>query len=302
VNAPAALPQFVRDLLAGVPRHGEGVHRWLFRAARVLHPYRAEDEIAGVLGAAVHDCGRPVTAREITDAIRAAKPFAWQPGQPIVVPSIGAAVQWPAFQREQREAITAGGKALADLWEASPVRMTDDGSHTEALIDALFPGNPWLCVGESQRCFRTRHREELHGGLSRQALIVPSPMTARTGRTREGRESEHTLASTGPRRFLVVEFDTGTADEHAALLLHLAQHAPLALAVHSAGKSLHGWFYCAGQPEDTTLRFMRYAVSLGADSHLWLRSQFARMPDGLRDNGKRQTVYFFNPASIHNLS
>ncbi len=39
---------------------------------------------------------------------------------------------------------------------------------------------------------------------------------------------------------------------------------------------------------------MRKAVSLGADPATWTRSQFVRMPDGTRDNGKRQTVYFFN--------
>ena len=39
----------------------------------------------------------------------------------------------------------------------------------------------------------------------------------------------------------------------AALLLHLAEKAPLALAVYSGGKSLHGWFYCAGIAEETGL-------------------------------------------------
>ena len=82
------------------------------------------------------------------------------------------------------------------------------------------------------------------------------------------------------------------ADLCGAVLLRLAQHAPLVLAVHSGGKSLHGWFHCPGQPEETLLRFMRYAVSLGADPATWTRSQFVRMPDGRRDNGQRQTVYF----------
>ncbi len=41
-----------------------------------------------------------------------------------------------------------------------------------------------------------------------------------------------------------------------------------------------------------------YAVSLGADHKLWSRSQFVRMPDGLRDNGKRQVVFYFNPKVI----
>ena len=38
------LPQFVRDMLASPPRAGEGVNLYLFRMARVLHPYRSETE------------------------------------------------------------------------------------------------------------------------------------------------------------------------------------------------------------------------------------------------------------------
>ncbi len=110
--------------------------------------------------------------------------------------------------------------------------------------------------------------------------------------------SAHTLDNTGPRRFLVTEFDSGTLDDHAALLLHLAAYDPLVLAVHSGGKSLHGWFFCAGEPEEKLERFMRYAVSLGADPATWTRSQFVRMPDGRRDNGKRQAIHFFNPSLI----
>ena len=73
------------------------------------------------------------------------------------------------------------------------------------------------------------------------------------------------------------------------------EYAPLALALHSGNKSIHGWFYCASQSEERLKEFMRYAVSLGADPQLWVRSQFVRMPDGTREGGNRQTVYFFNP-------
>jgi hypothetical protein len=45
-------------------------------------------------------------------------------------------------------------------------------------------------------------------------------------------------------------------------------------------------------------KFFRYAVSLGADPQLWIRSQFCRLPDGRRDNGKRQEVVYFNPSRI----
>jgi len=123
-------------------------------------------------------------------------------------------------------------------------------------------------------------------------------MTARIGTTQDGKKSAHALSITGPRRFLVIEQDRGTIDEQAAILLHLAQFGPLVLAVHSGGKSIHGWFFCAGRAEEKLRDFMEYAVSLGVDPALWVRSQFARMPDGRRDNGKRQTVYCFRPEVI----
>jgi hypothetical protein len=112
--------------------------------------------------------------------------------------------------------------------------------------------------------------------------------------TKERRESAHALSNTGPRRFLICEFDTGAPDEHAAILMHLGAFAPLVCVVHSGGKSLHGWLYVEGHPDEKVNRFFRYAVSLGADRATWTRSQFVRMPDGTRQNGWRQTVFYLN--------
>ena len=78
----------------------------------------------------------------------------------------------------------------------------------------------------------------------------------------------------------------------------MAGYAPLALVVHSGGKSLHGWFYCHEQPEPALRKFMAYAVSLGADRATWTRSQFVRLPAGQRDTGARQSVFYFDPAAI----
>jgi hypothetical protein len=171
-------------------------------------------------------------------------------------------------------------------------------SATQRIIDALFPGNPLLCCGKSNSEFATRPRETWRGRLADLQLIVPNPMTQRTGLTQDGKESEHTLSNTGERRFMVLEFDRGSIDDHASLLIHLIARAPMALGLHSGGKSLHGWFYCAGQPEEPWRQFMDYAVSLGADPATWTMSQFVRMPDGIRDNGKRQVIYWFNPNVI----
>jgi hypothetical protein len=207
---------------------------------------------------------------------------------------VQSAAKWPGVNLEQRAAILRDNGGLADLWAESKPRIEDNVQHTEEIIDRLFPGNPLLCCGKSNSDFDTKPREDWRGKMSALALIVPSPMSAVIGLTKDGKESKHTLANTGARRFLICEFDTGTADEHAALLLHLGTFAPLICAVHSGGKSLHGWFYVHGQPEEKVLRFFRYAVSLGADDQLWCKSQFCRIPDGTRDNGQRQTVFFLN--------
>jgi hypothetical protein len=287
------LPRFLRDLLASPPRRGDGLNLWLYRVARVLHPYRSDGEIVELLRAAT--AGEPIKHGEIERAVERSAAIAWKPGQPATVRPQPA---WPEENREQREAIIRDGGGLVDLWENSVVRLEDNESHTEGLIDALFPGASLLCCGKSKPDFATRSRSEWRGHLSALQLIVPSPMTARRGLTQERKQSAHALSITGSRRYLVVEFDQGDVDDHAALLLHLAARAPLALVVHSGSKSLHGWFACQDQSEERLRKFMRYCVSLGADPATWCKSQFVRMPDGTREGGKRQVVYFFNPRTI----
>jgi hypothetical protein len=225
--------------------------------------------------------------------------------------------RWLGPNFELIEAVAHTGQGLVDLWEASPIRLDCNTPRTEEIIDVLFPHNPLLCCGWRRDCFDTRPRNHWHK-LHDLQFLVPNPMTTPRGLTKAQKPSAHALSNTGSRRFVIVEFDfdaSNSAEEArllerlaiqrrnvcdlcAALLLHLAERAPLALAVYSGGKSLHGWFYCAGIAEQKVSRFFCYAVSLGADSANWNRSQFGRMPDGLRDDGRRQSVYFFNPAVI----
>lgn len=302
------LPAFLDQLLARPPRTGDpdgGVHKWMFRVSRQLHAHLPATQIMDLLAERLANCGRHVPRLEIEAAVVHSLPCAWKPrGGTTAPPRIRA---WPAVDQAHREAFVCAGGGLADLWEASPIRFEDDASHAEEIMDALFPGNPLLCCGWSKYRFDTRPREDWRGQLSKLQLIVPSAMTALRGLTQDSTpqkpiESAHTLNNTGPRQHLVVEFDKlpgqdapPPIDEQAALLLHLAGFAPMRCALFSGGKSLHGWFHCAGQPEERLRRFFRYAVSLGADSVTWCRSQFVRMPDGQRDNGPRQTCYFFTP-------
>ena len=214
------------------------------------------------------------------------------------------AARWPAAASGRIQEIIRSREArsLYDLWEASPVRLEDHAA--EHLIDRLFPGNPLLCCGRSHGQCETTPREEWRGQLRKLQFIVPNPMAALRGtRKSDGQPSPRALDNTGPRRFLVIEFDDNLGeDSQAARLWHLNSLSPLVLAVHSGGKSLHGWFCTVGDAESAWLKFMRYAVSLGADPATWTRCQFVRLPDGMRrpkDKAPiRQVVYFFNPEAL----
>jgi hypothetical protein len=287
------LPQWCADIIANPPRSGEGFHNWIFRAARALWKCgRSESDIRAILENAADTCGRRVTRKEINDAVIHSRQNSY----------LNSAQRPPAFapvNAQLRESIIKEGCDLADLWDSSPIRISDNIPHTEEIIDTLFPGNPLLCCGSAVDKWRTAPRGEWRGKVSGLALIVPSPMSKPVGINLDGEESERCLDNTGPRRFLVIEFDSGTLDDHGALLMHLASMAPMAAAVFSGSKSLHGWFYCPPTlPELTISSFFRYAVSLGADPATWPRCQLVRMPDGLREGGKRQRVYYFNPEVI----
>jgi hypothetical protein len=242
------------------------------------------------------------------------------------VSSLPRESKWPERDLEQIDQIVRGGFGLYDLWDTSPVRFTDDQSHAEEIIDILFPGDPLLCIGKNECRFWTKPREAWRGTLSLLPLIVANPMLNVEGRTQRGRQSQHTLDACAARIYLPIEFDFSrfendgistvfaplieswecdgitVADACAALHWHLAERLPLVLAVHSGGKSLHAWFAVFDRDEDTeSWPFMRLAHQLGADHVTWCRSQFVRLPDGRRQNGVRQLIYYFDPSKAVTL-
>lgn len=289
------LPSFLKDLLSTAPQHGGGFHQWMFSVSRHLHEHRTEAEIFAILTAAAAGCGRHVPEREILEAIKGAWPHRWQPGQKTTTEAKPAPT-WPKRDKNSiAEIAAADPDALAKLRDSSPVQISPELHDPECLLERLFPGNPLICVGFSAREFFTAPRDSFKGTLEAFQLITPSPMSALTGtRKSDGKPSAHCLNNTGARTYLVVECDQGNRDTQAAVIRHLAKTAPLAMVVDSGGKSLHAWFHCKGQPEDRLRGFFRVAVTLGGDPATWTRSQFVRMPLAIRDNGKLQTVHFFN--------
>jgi len=279
------------------PEAGNGVHRWCLEAAWQCR--FANIEPAQAVFTLQQMITRPQNPPNEIDTAVALAYASQTMSKPSKAPSPALKIsRWPAMNSEQREAVISNEGNLATLWEASPIRFDDDRPHTEAVIDKLFPNDPLLCCGWSAHRFHTRPRSFWKGICAELSFIVPSPMSSVVGTTKAGQPSEHSLSNTGQRRFLVIEQDCGSVDDQAAVILHLARSAPLALAVHSGGKSVHAWFCCAGQDEHALRRFMESAVALGADPATWTRSQFVRMPDGLRAAGKRQSILFYNPEVL----
>jgi hypothetical protein len=317
------LPPFLETMLANPPTAGNGVHDWLFQVSRQLHAHMGTLEMEKLLEARLEGCGRHVPLREIRDAVKNSARCAWEPtGQTGV--TLAPQSHHPEPDAVEIDHIVRTGIGLYDLWECSPIRFGDADSppQTEYVTDQLFPGNPLLCVGKSSAEFATRRREVWRGHLSKYQFIVPQPMTKVTGLTLDGRPSEHTKDATGPLTWLVCEFDFSKyardgktpaewlpwvkgweaegitiADACSALLWELGGLAPLVLVVSSGGKSLHGWFHVQGVTLAELQNFTKAAFRLGAcSSTISNRSQFVRMPDGMRDNGNRQLIWYFHPA------
>jgi hypothetical protein len=303
------LPKTLRELLDSCPPEGNGVHEWLFKTALQLHRYFSEDEIIELLTENL-SCERP--EREIRDAVvNAGKYFRGEMGSPSQKP-------WPAVDYTLVHKIVVNSPIrLKDLSSISPVDLSTEGPRTEEILDALYPGNPLLCIGRSVNACWTKPREFWRGRESDFQFIVANPMTKETGLTTDRRESQRCLDNTGPRAFIVLDFDITdsgawgtyvrdwknrgitTIDANVALITELGTtglpRLPLALTVYSGGKSLHAWFSCAGLKDEQVKPFMARAVRLGADKATWRKCQFVRMPDGMRDNGNRQRVHFFAP-------
>jgi len=280
----------LRFLLDHQPGPGHR-NQWLYRVACCCRGHCSEDALRRFFVTLRNrwEVGRPISDAEIERAI--ARGFcdekhpvsSAQRAHHLFTP------HWPEPNLDKREFYANTAETLFD--PATVVSIS-----TSEIIDALFPGGGFLCLGSDKNMGATWLREHWLGYEHSCQFIVPNRMTGPKGHNSDGEESCRCLENTGPREYLVIESDTGTDKaEQARLLSHLATKAPLTLVVDSGGKSLHGWFVCRNVPQHRVARFMQYAVWLGADHHLWVPCQWVRMPGGTRCDGSRQHVHYFNP-------
>jgi hypothetical protein len=311
-----------------------GCHSWVYRAARGLYRYRrrhklTEEDLFTILRAKTEDYVRHVTDGEIQDAITSAIRDLEDPDY-----KAGQMRTWPEPDFKRVDELVTNGFGFRELKDSSPLDLTSNPVTSDQVVRHLFayePGvnDPLICAGEYEEDAVPKPLSEwlkgqswLNGKLSQQSFIVPSRMSRLLGTNQDGELSTRCLDNTGEREYLVVEADISKFNNHkeptpwkswverweqigltiadacASILWHLQQFAPLVLAVHSGGKSIHGWFPCRGVAEATLQLFFQYAVMLGADHRMWTRCQLVRMPEGTRANLKRQRVVYYDPKTI----
>jgi len=298
------------------PEESVGLHTHLFRQALSLRRQGVpERDCVQLLRAACETwtLRREIPEREIEGFVAGAfecdlenkRSFTLEESLGIFNPVTG----WPAnFRGISEDEAPFAPRLSSRVVKASEVRCLDDLRARSAKSPRLplrhfFKAEELVCCGREASTFRTLPLQDWSDeSLENCQFVVPNPMRKRTGVTKRGSTSHHCRDAVGARRFLIVEFDNPklSPDKQASLLWELNKNTRglLAMAVSSGGKSVHGWVYVGAraQPDPRALRdWFCAAVRLGADPRMWFPEQFARMPGGLRDNGKHQEVLFFNP-------
>ena len=283
-----------RELPPPAPPSGKGIHQWEWALACWArdHGFSPQEAASRILA---HD--GQLHRRLNPRAVRATVERAFATGNIEFDPLRNPAPRKVAWNEQETARIHREHPATAtSLVEASPVPV--DTLKPRSLLAQLFPDpDGLLCLARGPFYFYTG---PLRGFpyLKTWEFIVPAYMTSQTGETADGKLSYHAKSNTGPRRYIVFDFDDPPPEQHPGIIMHLAKFRPLVLALSSGGKSLHAWFPTTDRPNDDEL-FWRLGITLGADPVLYRNpSQFVRLPLGTRSGtAAAQSVFYFNPEA-----
>jgi hypothetical protein len=270
------------------------------------------ERIEDYLEKGAQDCGRDLQPTEVSDAITSAIRFVagHTPERRTFHRSnlrTAPVPKWPAVNQGKIEKLLARWKAI-DHSTFARLPWNKSGASPGHILRWAFGCDEYVCIGKDKWDFWTWIRGEAisHAiGAQYNAIgaqyIVPNPFNALTGLTKAGKPTRKSDSQVLTRRFVVVEFDfvglpwmedwSSERKLRAQVQIHYALSFSwaLALLVFSGNKSVHGW-YMTNQRE-----LMCQAAELGADTRLWVPSQFTRMPGGRHINGQKQNVLYFRP-------
>ena len=328
------VPEWLESFLGSCPRSPNGVHQWQAKAVWRMHGYLDAEQQVKVLYWALRDCGRSPQPQEIERTVsninrkRGEQSYGsysspWPDPVPSEIDRIVRRGPWDLMGRTPTS-IDPGLNVYDWLSRLFPPRSLLCVSQ-----EVVFRNSSNLEPFISRR-WHTRWVEtwgDRYAALcDNSSLLVPNPAAFTWHYTTDQRRSTRCNTMFPRRLYRVIEFDfsetssdgreqpvwaplirkwkeegISTRGACAALLWHLSQYAPLVLIVWSGGKSLHGWFNFAGTPEKTQRDFMEYACAIGACYSTWTRCQLVRLPAGIRPDGNRQSVEYFDPSNLPEL-
>jgi hypothetical protein len=325
-STTAEYPATVQDKINACPVAGGGLHARLCTVANELRHSVDAHRGFEILRDLAIERGRPTRTAE-TEARELIKRWADDPATP-VVRTDRAAVETKENVAEIRAIVARDTGGLAELRDQSPVRLDDSRETADDIVDLLFPDGDLICIGKQRRDgFIDTHSGyyQRDKRMADYAYIVPNPMGFPTciGVEDDGTEfpaHPRRMENVRYRRWLVIDFDTAKfgrdgetetfwkplieewesqeitpKDAQSRLIAHLSNFEfKLGMVVDTAGKSLHSWFAVSGAVNAALNRFMRNAISVGADTATWTVSQFVRMPHGTREDGNPQLVQYLN--------
>ncbi len=277
----------------------EGIHTSLFKfSCECAREGLSQEEAARLIeeGLQRHPARRDPDDREINCAVKDAFTAVWGGCNE----GAGGGNVLESYCKESaEEAFYKRKLSESDLEQLSPQSLPQ--TPTEA-ITALFSDQELvnLATGPKRSVTRSAFEWRNMGNLTEFSLMVPHPMSDRQGITKDGRlHRPRTVSNTGPRKWVVAEFDSPPRDWQPSLIFELAEIAEQqpSVVIWSGNKSLHAWFAIGDASPDAVGAFESEATRLGADRALMgdgRRCQLVRTPMALRDNGTIQRVLFWN--------
>lgn len=268
------------------PLHG--IHAWLPSVARKCrnHGWTAEDTVHHL---ALLPYRRTVPIPEIRSAVHLI--FRTQTDHLEVAPTKQPITWHSVATRRIHDELQISEKDLIEMSDVHPKDIDQ-----RALLAYLFPDTTrFVCIGRNQYDFRTANWREQRN-LAACQFIVPCYMTQRTGITKSGKISSRALSNTGPRRYIVFDFDDPPMEQQPSIIYWLMKYRSPILVIKSGGKSLHAWYRVESEKRDAD--FWKLGIMAGADKAILRNSgQSVRLPMGTRRNGQAQSVLYFNPQS-----
>jgi hypothetical protein len=191
-------------LLDSAPEAGEGLNAWLIKGARECQRSGVKlDRAFALIADTVVARGGEIYEHDINKAISKAYSHPYTGGTYDPRPA------WPEPDLDLIEQITMERilRVPGVLNELQGMSPENPDQSTGDIICQLFPPDALISAGVAETSTTTFDLSRVRERLHRFQFVVPSPMSAKTGLTQEGKESGRCLGNTGPRRFLVTEFD-----------------------------------------------------------------------------------------------